>query len=721
MTGEIRNPVNFVSLLPLLPAEKEFARCLAKGEFCIIGDGKLPEKKIESDDNANVVRSEVIRFFASGGNEDNPVLGSIIFLQGVSIFGDLNLIHASIPYALVLRNCHFAASVMMMNMECAALYLNGSNLVQGLKADGLTTKGDVNLRSGFSAEGEVRLFGANIGGNLSCTGGKFHNPNGNAVSADGLAVKGGVNLGGGFSAEGEVRLLGANIGESLDCTGGKFHNPNGDAFSADGLAVKGSVNLGEGFSAEGKVRLLGASIGRSLNCTGGKFHNPNGDAFSADRLAVKGSVDFRSSFSAEGKVRLLGANIGGNLSCTGGKFHNPNGDAFSADRLAVKGNVNLGGDFSAEVRLLGANIGGDLDCINGKFHNPNGHALNIEGSNISSGLLWWENICTGSVHLAYAKVDVLGDAMNSWESCKINLDGFTYNRFSNYKSIESRLRWLDSRPDGVFSPQPYEQAAKILFGMGHVRDAREILLEKERLQTKKGKMHWLRKTGRQLWDVFVGYGYRLRYTMAWMLGIVILGTVFFGIAAHYDQIVPHQPAILASAKYQATLALKEHTPMEAARVVFPVEYPEFTPLAFALDVFIPFFALHQEPFWAPASNEGNDWWKSSILLVLLLVAFMMLAWLAWLFQNWIRREQGGDSDPKWAGVGMAFLALMLGFDFAAGFALVFLDFEIGLWLADWRWLTVWYWIEIVAGWVLTSLFLLSVTGLLRPRQSSPSE
>ena len=34
------------------------------------------------------------------------------------------------------------------------------------------------------------------------------------------------------------------------------------------------------------------------------------------------------------------------------------------------------------------------------------------------------------------------------------------------------------------------------------------------------------------------------------------------------------------------------------------------------------------------------------------------------------------------------------------------------------WLTLWYWFEIVAGWILTSLFLLSITGLLRPRQSS---
>ena len=43
MTGEIRNPAKLP--LPLLPAEDEFARCLAEGKPCIIGDGELPKKE----------------------------------------------------------------------------------------------------------------------------------------------------------------------------------------------------------------------------------------------------------------------------------------------------------------------------------------------------------------------------------------------------------------------------------------------------------------------------------------------------------------------------------------------------------------------------------------------------------------------------------------------------------------------------------------------------
>ena len=506
MTGEIRNPVNFLSLLPLLPAEKKFARCLAEGIPCIIGNEDFsaprPEEGIETGKDANVVRGEVIRFFAYGGNEDNPVLGPEIYLQGAWISGNLNLMHARIPYVLRFIKCHFVVSVIMLNAECVGLYLSGSRLAQGLLADGLTTRGNVNFRNGFSAEGEVRLLAATIGG--------------------------------------------------------------------------------------------------QLNCGGGKFHNPDGNALHADKLTVKGDVNLRDNFSAEG-----------------------------------------------EVRLVSVNIGGDLICGGGKFHNPDGNALNVEKGKISGVLFWWKTTCKGEVNLIYAKANVLADDSDSWKSCKVALDGFTYNRFVDPVDFQSRIDWLCNRPDGIpFLPQPYEQAAKVLFGMGHDHDARKILLEKERLQTKNVRMHWLRKTGRRLWDVFAGYGYRLSYTAAWMAFFVVVGAVIFGAADWHGNIVPTHPVVALSDDYKMQVAPNgDMRPTQAA----PPEYPAFNPLVFSLDVFTPSAVFHQEDSWGPRSGGGD--WK----------------------------------------------------DF---------DFDI-LWL-----LTLWYWLEVAMGWILTSILLLSVTGLLRPRQSS---
>ena len=496
---EIRNPAKFPT--DLNSAEKNIARCLAEGQPCIVGNGELPDMPIVSGGDINVVRGEVIRFFAYGGSEENLVRGSVIDLQGAWIFGLLDLTHASVPYVLKFDKCHFDTVVGMQHAECAGLYLNGSRLAQGLHADGLTTKGNVNLSNGFSAKGEVRLLSANIGRDLSCIGGKFNNPGGCALFADKLKTKGSVNLRYGFSAKGNVRLLGANIGENLDCEGGEFYNPNG-------------------------------------------------------------------------------------------------------------------------------------------------YALNVDGGNISGSLLWRKTTCEGNVSLAYAKVEVLGDDSDSWKSCKIFLDGFIYNRFVNHEDIDARLCWLGNCPDILgFSPLPYEQAAKVLFRMGYGRDAREVLLEKERLQTKSGDMHWLRKIGRRLWNVFAGYGYRLRYTAAWMMFFVVAGTGIFSIADRHGNIVPTHPVVALSNDYREKIA--PHGDLRPTQAVKP-EYPAFNPFIFSLDVFTPSAVFHQEDSWGPRSG-GGDWLDS--------------------------------------------------------------DVDI-LWL-----LTLWYWLEVAMGWILTSILLLSVTGLLRPRQS----
>ena len=103
-------------------------------------------------------------------------------------------------------------------------------------------------------------------------------------------------------------------------------------------------------------------------------------AITADRLDVKGSVFLRNGLHADAEVRLPGAQIGSNLDCARGTFVNPTGDALSADRINVQGSVFLRNDFRAEgeVRLLGAQIGGDLSCIGGMFTNASGKALNAD-------------------------------------------------------------------------------------------------------------------------------------------------------------------------------------------------------------------------------------------------------------------------------------------------------------------------------------------------------
>ena len=764
MTRGIRNPAKLPT--DLNPAEEKFVDSLAEGKPCIIGNEGFstsrPEEGIKFGDNANVVRGEVIRFFAYGGNEKNPVLGPAIHLQGAWIYGEespLDLTHADIRYVLRFFHCHFVDRVGMADLKCPALYMSGSRLAKGLQAGEMRTDGPVHLRNSFVADEQVDLSRAHIGGDLDCTRGRFNDPNGKALIANHVTVKGEMFLRKDFSATGEVRMLNARIAGDFDCRRGRFDNLGGNALSADGMVVGGTVFLNKGFSAEGQVKLPYARIGGNLDCTGGEFRNPKKDALSASGVTVGSNMFLRKGFAADGLVNILGANIGGNLDCAGGCFYNAGQYALNAERVVTGGHVFLnkhvsGGNqpFSAHgrVRFANADIGRNFNCKGGQFsHLGEGSAIAAAGLWIRGAVFLSEGftiqgnvalnaariegnfvckkcgLAEGIIDLSSTKVSAVDDDCDSWKKFEFILDGFTYENFygESPRSSKRRLCWLSKRPNTrSFSPLPYEQAAKALRAMGKGIDAWDIEKEKRRLErvVRKDKNDfeipiWRRWWGRTI-DVLTDFVYRPWKTFGLAFAIVCVSAFLFNYAVHRNQIIPHHPAILASAKYQE--AREKHPPMEAARIAFPDESPEFTPLVFALDVFIPLSALYQESFWAPASNKNDDWWKSSILLVLLLTVLAAFARLAWWFQNRIKSKWGGNFGPIWAGGVMALLVFVLGYIFVAGIACVFWDFQIGLWLRDWRWLTVWYWLEIGLGWILTSLFLLSVTGLLRLRQSS---
>jgi hypothetical protein len=190
-----------------------------------------------------------------------------------------------------------------------------------------------------------------------------------AVMAARLRVQNGVFLTNDFQAEGEVRLFGADIGQ-LDCSGGsRFKNANGRALNAARAKIGGPVFLRDDFQAEGEVRLLGADIDGGLECgRGSRFKSANGPALNVELAKIGGPFLLRDDFQSEGEVRLLDADIGG-LDCSGGsRFKNANGPALNAARAKIGGPVLLRDDFrvEGEVRLTGATVRGDVQIENGQ-------------------------------------------------------------------------------------------------------------------------------------------------------------------------------------------------------------------------------------------------------------------------------------------------------------------------------------------------------------------
>jgi len=539
-----------------------------------------------------------------------------IQVSGAKITGLLDLAFVDVPFQLGFDGCAFTGEIDLSNSHVKTVSFEGSH-TQCVMADGLKSDGDVFLRDGFKAEGEVSLAGAMIGGNLECDEGQFIHPDGNALSAYRMDVKGDVFLRNGFKAEGEVSLAGATIGGQLDCSNGQFIHPDGNALNADGMDVKGTLFLSDGFKAEGEVRLPGATIGGGLNCSDGQFIHPDGNALNADGVDVKGGVFLSDGFKVEGEVSLAGATIGGQLYCSNGYFIHPDGSALSAYRMDVKGDVFLRNGFKAEgeVSLVGATIGGNLECDEGQFIRPDGYSLSADGMDVKGNVFLRNDfkaegtvsfvgatigrwLCLTGVlepekvrfDLSSATVDTLWDEKASWPAkANLTLDGFVYKKLAEDAphDAKARIKWLRLQSTEQFHPQPYEQLAKVFRESGYEDEAKRIHIAKNVDRRKRGNMPLLFRPLHSLLGLLTGYGYR-----PWRPIFVALVLIGIGWGLFY-----------AGGREGIVMRVRSERFVPSSEQNGDLVQPNFHPLLYSFDVFLPVITFEHTEHWAPNENE----------------------------------------------------------------------------------------------------------------------
>ncbi len=354
--------------------------------------------------------------------------------------------------------------------------------------------------------------------------------------------------------------------------------------AADGLSAKGDINMRNGFSAEGEVRLLGAYIGGSLDCSKGRFQNPEGVALNADGLKVEGDVNLRDGFHAKGEVRLLGASIGSNLDFSDGRFINPKGNALNLEGAVINGDVLLVADPGKEDKVAKPSIRGRIDLI---------HA-SIKGILILSHL---GKTTETILDLRHASTSVLADKSANWEALgDLFLDGFTYERIDGLQPCDakSRIEWIKRSQPGRFTPQPYEQLAKVFRENGFEEDARDVLIAKNKSYIKNAPVSRRAKLRRRIFGWILGYGYRPWKAVWWLLVFWGIGTGLFWLGRCVEVIQPTRSEL----------------------------YPEFIAPVYSLDIFIPLINLHQATYWLP--DAQNLW---GILLWIYLCVHVLLGWI----------------------------------------------------------------------------------------------
>jgi hypothetical protein len=259
---------------------------------------------------------------------------STITARQLSIRGDLDLNGGSIG-EVDLSGAHIGGILNLVgtclsNDDGPALSANSLTVEQGMYCED------------FIAEGEVYLSGAHIKGVLSFVGASLHNPSyradpkARALSADELTVDRAMHCRSGFHAEGEVRMLNARIGGELSFTDANLTNPAGFALQAQAIQVGHDLKCRKGLTVEGEISLIGAHVRGSVDFKRAQLTNPGKRALSASGLTVEQDMDCGKDFMALGEVDLSGAHINGQLSFDDATLSNPTKVALRLQHLRAR-------------------------------------------------------------------------------------------------------------------------------------------------------------------------------------------------------------------------------------------------------------------------------------------------------------------------------------------------------------------------------------------------
>ena len=225
--------------------------------------------------------------------------------------------------------------------------------------------------------------------------------------------------------------------------------------------------------------------------------------------------------------------------------------------------------FRAEgiIRLPNARIGGDLETQKGIF---------------SAAALVLENASSSSIV----------DDDQSWPGKgNLYLDGFLYGRISEKapRDSQTRLKWLKLQPEKPFMPQPYLHLAKVLKEAGDDAGAVIVLEEMERNHRHQQDRTPTDRLTSWVFDESIGYGYDPGRAIWMILGLSALGWILYRRSYLAGNIVPTDKDAYESFK-------SEGRP--------PAHYLAFAPLVYSVENSLPLVKLGQADLWQPDPNPG---------------------------------------------------------------------------------------------------------------------
>ena len=329
----------------LSEAEQSLWDAFPRGEWLDLRpdspDGQIGGAGIPSDAE-RVIRAETIAALLMGARQPTAGCYPAIRLRGVRVTGRLDLMGATITYALVCEHCRFDEPIRLAEATTKTVRIVDSQL-PGFNGARMRADGILNFHHSEVAA-VLRVEGARISGELCLDDATLGSGPGDvALAAENLAVDGPLHCRGVVS-RGAISLRGAHISGTVDATAAKITTGKPKALDAN-FAVIGGRFRGNRMVVEGETRLRHARIGGSLDLAGARLRHPGGDALSCGGLAVDGGVWCIKGFEAEGELRATAAHASARLKRASPPFCSGNrgpadGRCSYAERVALRADID---------------------------------------------------------------------------------------------------------------------------------------------------------------------------------------------------------------------------------------------------------------------------------------------------------------------------------------------------------------------------------------------
>ncbi|MEV7891135.1 membrane-associated oxidoreductase [Streptomyces sp. NPDC002817] len=274
----------------LTPAERRVWEAFATGTAVDFHDAGEPER---------TVRAVVLRALMLNGPRQEGEIPALR-LNGAYITGALDLRHGAVDTSVRLSRCQFEESPRLYGSQIRQLNLRGSTL-PGLDAGAVCMEGVLRLTD-CRFRGPVRLSGARIAGALFMERAQFTSDTSDAVLQLNHAEIGRDLLCQGLTADGEVLLTGAAVGGLVNFHEAELRCPGGTALNAEALAAEADVVLRR-VRTQGLLELRGARIRGRLILSRAHLSNPGGTALHATSCTI-GELWLRKGPPVDGVVNL---------------------------------------------------------------------------------------------------------------------------------------------------------------------------------------------------------------------------------------------------------------------------------------------------------------------------------------------------------------------------------------------------------------------------------